>query len=142
MWQCEFGGHPDIFFADGIGSAPGGVCHRGASHDQIGTHSVDVEGRAQRRDPVQFAVGQLDVVHPPAGGDYLLREVTVLRGVPGGESGRVSLVVEATANDRAAHRNLTGSVHVDGKPEPVEQLRTQFALFGVHGANQDEPRLM
>ena len=60
----------------------------------------------------------------------------------GGEPGRVGLVVEAAANDRTAHRNLTGGVHVDGKTESVEELRTQFSLFGVHGANQDEPRLM
>ncbi len=139
MWQCQFGGHPDVLFADGIGSTPGGVRHCGAGYDQIRTHPVDVEGRAQRRDPVQFPVGQIDVIHPCAGGGDLLRQVAVVRGVPGGEPGRVGLVVEAAANDRTAHRNLTGGVHVDGKTESVEELRTQFSLFGVHGADQDEP---
>ena len=33
-------------------------------------------------------------------------------------------------------------MHVDGEPEPVEQLRPQLALFGVHGADQHEAGLV
>ena len=33
-------------------------------------------------------------------------------------------------------------MHVDGQPEPVEQLRAQLALFGIHGADEHEARLM
>ena len=33
-------------------------------------------------------------------------------------------------------------MHVDRQPEPVQQLRTQFALFGIHRADQHEPRLV
>ena len=37
------------------------------------------------------------------------------------------------------HVDVAGGVHVDRQPEPVEQLRTQFALFGIHGADEHEP---
>ena len=33
-------------------------------------------------------------------------------------------------------------MHVDGEAEPVQQLRAQLALFGVHGADQHEAGLM
>ena len=33
-------------------------------------------------------------------------------------------------------------MHVDGEAEPVQQLRPQFTLFGVHGADQHEPGLV
>ena len=34
------------------------------------------------------------------------------------------------------------ALHVDGEAEPVQQLRAQFALFGVHGADQHEAGLV
>jgi hypothetical protein len=33
-------------------------------------------------------------------------------------------------------------VHVDGQSEPVQQLRAQLALLGVHRADQHEARLV
>ena len=33
-------------------------------------------------------------------------------------------------------------MHIDRQPEPVQQLRTQFALFGIHGADQHEAGLV
>ena len=33
-------------------------------------------------------------------------------------------------------------MHVDGQPEPVQQLRAQLALFGIHGSDEDETRVV
>ena len=99
--------------------------------------------RAQRGDPVQFGVGRGTRPRGPgaAGGDPH-REVTVGLGVAGGESDRVGLVGQPLADHLAAHRHLPGGVHVDGQSEPVQQLRAQLALLGVHRADQHEARLV
>jgi hypothetical protein len=41
-----------------------------------------------------------------------------------------------------SHVDVTRRVHVDGETEPVQQLRAQFALFGIHRADQYEPGLV
>ena len=148
MRQGEFGRHPDIVFADGdfpraltgpgMSAAPGSMRHRGARNHQIGTHPVDIEGRAQRGDPIQLTVGQLDLIHQYARGGDPESQITVGIGVPGGESSRVGLVVQPSTDHIASDRHLAGRVHIDGKTEPVEQLRSQFALLGVHGSDKHE----
>ena len=146
--QCQFGRHPDVLLGDGdfprrfvrsgAGLAPGGVCHRSAGQHQIGSHPVDIEGRTQRGDPVQLAIGQFDIVHPGTRGGDPVGQFTVLGGVPSSESDWVGLVVQSSPDHRTADRHLTGGVHVYSQTEPIEKLRAQFALFGIHGADQDE----
>ena len=63
-------------------------------------------------------------------------------GVCGGERHRVGLERHPRADDVGPHVDVAGGVHVDGQAEPVEQLRTQFTFFGVHGADQHEPGLV
>ena len=148
MRQCQFGRHPDVLLGDGdfprrfirsgAGLAPGGVCHRGAGQHQIGSHPVDIEGRTQRGDPVQLAIGQFDIVHPGTRGGDPVGQFTVLGGVASSESDGVGLVVQSSPDHRTADRHLTGGVHVYSQTEPIEKLRAQFALFGIHGAGQDE----
>ena len=53
--------------------------------------------------------------------------------------GRVGLERHPRTDDVGAHVDVARRVHVDGEPEPVQQLRTQLTLFGVHGADQHEP---
>ena len=55
---------------------------------------------------------------------------------------RVGLERHAPANHLDPHVDVARGEHVDRQPEPVEQLRTQFALFGIHGADQHEPGLV
>ena len=45
--QREFGRHPDVLLSDRVGPAPRSVRDRRPRDHQIGTHSVDVEGRAE-----------------------------------------------------------------------------------------------
>ena len=66
----------------------------------------------------------------------------VLFGVPRGESGRIGFVGHPRTDHLGPHVDVAGRAHVDGEPEPVEQLRAQLALFGVHGADQHEPGIV
>ena len=63
-------------------------------------------------------------------------------GVAFGERVRVGLVGHPLPDDLHPHVDVARRVHVDGEPEPVQQLRTQFALLGIHRADQHEPGLV
>ena len=148
MRQREFGRHPDVVFTDGdspgrfacpgLRPAPGRMGHRGARNHQIGPHPVHIEGCAQCGYPIQLAIGQLDLVHQCTRGGDPDSQIAVGIGVPGGESSRVGLIVQPSADHLAAHRHLAGGAHIHGQTEPVEQLRAQFALLRVHGSDQHE----
>ncbi len=140
--QREFGRDPDVVNTHGLGTPPGRVGHRGAGHHQIGTHPVDVEGGAQGRDPAQLVVAEDHVGDPVARGGDPVRQSGLLVGVPGGERGRVGFVRHPRADHLGAHVDLPGGADVDGQAEPVEQLRAQLALFGVHRADQHETGLV
>ena len=58
------------------------------------------------------------------------------------ESIRVGLVVHPLPNDLCPNVDVPRRVHVDGQPEPVQQLRAQLAFFRVHRADQHEPGLV
>ena len=118
------------------------MCHRGAGHHQIGAHPVDVESCAQRRDPIQFGIRQHHLGHQSAGGGDPLPQFGVGGGVALCEPDRVGLVGQPGPDHLAADRHVAGGRDVDGQAEPVQQLRTQFALFGIHRADQHEPRIM
>ena len=44
--------------------------------------------------------------------------------------------------DEDALIGIADALHVDAEAESVEQLRPELALFGVHGADEDESRWM
>ena len=148
MRQREFSRQPDVVLADGdsprrvtrrsMSAAPGRMSHRGARNHQISPHPVHIESRTQCSYPVHLTIGQLDLVHQFTGGGDPDSQVAVGIGVPGRKSSRVGFVIQSSADHLAAHRHLAGGVHIDGQTEPVEQLRTQFALLGIHGSDQDE----
>ena len=56
--------------------------------------------------------------------------------------GLVGLERQPRSDDVGAHVDVARRLHVDGEPEPVQQLRTQLTLFGVHGADQHETGLV
>ena len=142
MRQRQFGRHPDVLLGHCSRTTPGRVRHRRTGHHQIGPHPVDVEGRTQRRDPVQLGIRQHHRGHQcPRRGDAL-SEFAVGRRVPVGEPNRVGLVGKPGPDHLAAHCHLARGRDVDGEAEPVQQLRTQFALFGIHRPDEDEPRVV
>ena len=57
----------------------------------------------------------------------------------GREAVRITLVGQPPPHHLHAHLDLARGGHVDGEPEPVQQLRTQFPLLRVHRADQHEP---
>ena len=71
-----------------------------------------------------------------------VREIGVGIGPLRGEPARVGLVSQPATDHLGADRHIAGGRHIDGEAEPVEQLRAQFTLFGIHGADQNEPRLI
>ena len=52
---------------------------------------------------------------------------------------RIGFVGQARTNHLGPDVDISRSPDVDGKPEPVEQLRTKLPFFRVHGADQHEP---
>ncbi len=133
-------GHPHVLLGDRGGTAPGGVRACGAGHHQVGPHAVDVEGGADRRDPAQLPVVEPDRGQPQPGvgdatGGAGLRVRPRRR-----EPGRVVLERQPPAHDLDPGADLARRAHVDREPEPVEQLRAQLPLLGVHRADQQEPR--
>ena len=63
-------------------------------------------------------------------------------GIACGESGGIGLERHPLPDHLHAHVDIARGVHVDGQPEPVQQLRAQFALFGIHGADEHETRVV
>ncbi len=138
--QREAGGHADVLRADLVVPAPGRVGDRRARRDQVAAHAVDVEGRADGGDPLDGLVPETDV------GQAVLRrrdpvgEGGLAVGIRADEAhGRV-LVGHAAPHDLDADAGVARGGDVDGQPEAVEQLGTQLALLGVHGADEDESR--
>ena len=142
MRQGQFRCGPDVLFANRFGSAPGRVRHGGAGYHQICAHPVDVECGTQRGDPAQLRVIEPDPVDEIPRGSDPPGQFGVGAGVAGGESGRVGFVIQPGADHRAAHGDVAGRRDVHGQPEPVQQLRAQLALLGIHGADQHESRLV
>ena len=56
----------------------------------------------------------------------------------------VGILLERLApfDDLDALTNIANALDIDAQAKAVEQLRSQLALLGVHGADEDEPRRM
>ena len=63
-------------------------------------------------------------------------------GISIGEPGGIGFERHPLTDHLGAHIDVAGGVHVDRQPEPVQQLRPQFALFGIHRADQHEARVV
>ena len=55
------------------------------------------------------------------------------------ESRRIALEGVASLHDLDAICNVRRRPHIDCQSEPIQQLRPQFAFFGIAAADQDEP---
>ena len=125
-----------------VAAAPGRVRDRGARGDDVGAHAVDVERRAHRGDLVAArVVGEFDRRQQLAGAarstSASSRSSSAKR--PANACG-VGVEGQPAAHHLGAHRGVARRGHLDGQPEPVEQLRAQLALLGVHRADEQEPR--
>ncbi len=57
-----------------------------------------------------------------------------------GEPGRIGFERQPAAHHLGPGHDLPRRDDVHGEPEPVEQLRTQFAFLRIHGSHQQERR--
>ena len=121
-------------------SAPGGVGCGGAGGDDVGAHAVDVESSADVRDGIERGVGERHVIEGALGPGEALFQGGLLVGVPGEQRGRVVVEGETAAYHLGADARVTAGSHLDGETETVEQLGAQFALFGVHRADEHDLR--
>ena len=62
--------------------------------------------------------------------------------IASGEPGGIGLERHPLTDHLHPHIDIAGGVHVDRQPEPVQQLRAQLALFGIHGSDEDETRVV
>ncbi|MDQ0712463.1 hypothetical protein QFZ55_001915 [Streptomyces luteogriseus] len=111
----------------------------GPRHHDVRAHAVDLERRTGRRDLPQRPVAQPHGRQQFPRGDDPRPYGGLLLGPARGEPGRVVVVGEAPPDDLHPLVRLPGGRDLHGQPEPVEQLRPQLALLGVHGADEQEP---
>lgn len=111
---------------------------RGFGHDDVGAVPSNVVLPTQAGDEFGDDLVQSD------SGDDVPRPLddcglTVLVALPAVvELGRIGVVVETPPDDLSPDGRVGLAVHVDAQSEPVQQLRTQCPLLGVHGSHQHE----
>ena len=109
---------------------------------EVTADTVEVELRADRRDPHQLAFGdRYRADECPSRGDAL-RQCPLGLGPLSGERRRRRVEVHSPAHDPSArlHVARTGDLHAEA--EAVEQLRAELTLLGVHGAHEQEARVL
>lgn len=111
-------------------------------HHDVRAHPVDLEGRAGGRDLPQRPVPEPHFGKQCTRGNDPGPQRAFLVGPLGGEARRIVVVRETPPHDLDPLIGLAGCGDLDGQPEPVEQLRPQFALFGVHRPDEKEARGM
>lgn len=113
---------------------------RRTRHHDVGPHAVHLERGTGRRDLPQRPVAQPHRRQQLPRGDDPLPYGGLLVRPTGREPGRVVVVGEPPPYDLHPLVRLPRGRDLDGQPEPVEQLRPQLALFGIHGADEQELR--
>ncbi|MNF71188.1 hypothetical protein D3C84_531340 [compost metagenome] len=138
MTQGELGHRVDIVFANHRGTAPGRVGPRGTQPDQVGAHTIDAGGETACGNLPQGMVIQGNRRQVVTRTLATLAQFLLGTGPLCAKSLGVAVEVQATADDLAPGRRLGLAAQDDVEAKAVEQLRTQFALFRVHGTDQDE----
>jgi hypothetical protein len=115
------------------------VCGGGAGGDEIGAHAIHLERRADPGDGDQLFVAQHDRGQQPAGGHDPLPQGLLRGGVGLRELLRVSVEGHPAPDHLGPQLRVARGGDLHGEPEPVEQLRAELALLGIHGADQHDP---
>ena len=139
MRQRKPRGLADILRADLIAVMPGGQRDRRPSHDQVRAQPVYLERAADSADLLQDGIGQPHHRQPLTRRDYSPSDPFGIKVPAGGEGDRVRFVSQPAPDHLGALRRIPGRGHLDGQPEPVEQLGPELAFLRVHGAHQQEP---
>ena len=135
------GGHAaDVRVAHGLVAVEGGHGARGAQQGEVAAQAVGAQRGAQRADALAHGVGDGHVGQALARGGDLLADALVVFLPALDEGGAVLLVRVAAAHHLHAVGQVVGRFDLHRQAEAVEQLRAQFAFFGVAAAHQHEAR--
>ena len=129
---------PDVGQRDRGPLVPGRVRDGGAGGDDVGAHAVHLEGRADLGDLEQRGVAERHLGHELLRDQDPVGQPRLGLGVGAGERVGVGVVRHPPAHHLDALRGVARRGHLDGQPEPVEQLGAELALLGVHGADEHE----
>ncbi len=128
----------DILRGQAVVSVERGVGLRGLQNDQVGAVPFQAEIDGQVRDGVEIEFRVLNGMQTFLRGDDLCAESGLTRGEGFAEGLGVFLEGDAAFHDRDALVGVRAARDFDGMGEAVQQLRTEFAFLGVHGADDDE----
>src|SRR5664280_43107 len=129
---------PHVLGRHRVPAGPGGQRDGGPRGNQVRAQPVDVESRADTGDLPQRGIAEHDGRESGPGGRDPVRQRSVLAGPGRGEAIRIGLVVQPAAHDLGPLARVPAGGHLDGQPEPVEQLRAQLTLLRVHRSDQEE----
>ena len=140
MRQRQFGHRIDIGAADRIAPLQRRQRSGGAQQYQIGAHAIHTGGHCAFCGVVQHGIGPIELRQSGAGSNQGVAQRLLGWLMLRGKASRVSVKAQARAQDGAALRGAVRVGQRDRQAKAVEQLRTQFALFRVHGADQHKAR--
>ena len=115
---------------------PCGLCAGGFEQGEFAPQPVRAECDAQFGAIMQDGVGRFDFGQSLARLQDLIADFAVF-GLPCGQK-RICIMLKriAAADDFDPFRDVIGGFDLDREAKAVQQLRPQFALFGVTGADQ------
>ncbi|KAF5032414.1 hypothetical protein DSECCO2_617520 [anaerobic digester metagenome] len=132
-------GFPDVVAGDDRPPIKGGDRLCRADDGDIGAVSPDSEPDARLRHRIQEGVVDRDGGEQHPCGNDLSAQRLLRRAVRLPAPSGIALEYLGGPDDRHSLRGILDPLHGHLQPEPVEQLRPEFPLLRVHGADQDEP---
>ena len=136
--QRQPGRHAHVLADHLVALLPRGVGYRGPAGHQVTAHAVDAEGRAGRGDPQQLGVAYFGAAQTgPCRGD-LAGGVAFKALKCVGAGRRRPIMLEPCPDNRGPALRVGAGDDRHAQPEPVQQLRAQLPLLGVHGADEQE----
>ncbi|CAH0314089.1 Cytokinin riboside 5'-monophosphate phosphoribohydrolase [Pseudomonas sp. Bi70] len=114
----------------------------GAQPDEVSAQAIDTGLEAAPGDCLQRPVIERDGRHPRTRLLAALGQCLLLPSPGGDKCLGVGIEGQAATHDLGPLPRLWLAIQRQVEAETVEQLRAQFALFGIHGADQDEARIV
>ena len=140
--EREFHGFPDVVAGDCGPPIKRGDRLGRADDGDIGAVGPDPEPDACLRHRMQEGIVSRDRRQQRPRIDDLLAQFLLLRVVCLPALAGIALERLGGPDDRHTLSGVHDPLHGHLEPEPVQQLRPQFSLLRVHGADQDEPGRM
>ena len=122
--------------ADFFRPAQGRDGARGAQKGELGAQAVGAQFLAQRGALVQHVVTHFEALQRAAGFEDVFAQFQVLSFPLGAKTGGVALERIAPLDDLHAQSQVLRGAHFYRQAKTVQQLRAQFAFFGVATAHQ------